>query len=144
VNEPRCDHCAVVDVAVRYAVACDTRDWRLFDDVFLPAARADYGEGFRHDGRDGIVTMIRSTLGGCGPSQHLLGSHVVAIDGDTATSSCQIRAWHRGVGDLAEVTYEAIGSYHDELVRTPAGWRIAFRRMDVIAEIGPRDVLGPG
>jgi hypothetical protein len=29
-------------------------------------------------------------------------------------------------------------------VRTPAGWRIAFRRMRVIAELGTRDVLGPG
>jgi hypothetical protein len=146
VNDPgtSCDHCAVVDVAVRYAVACDRRDWRLFEEVFLPDVRTQYTAEFQVDGRDAVVAMVRSMLGGCGPTQHLLGSHVVAIDGDRATASCQIRAWHRGVGDAAELTYEAIGSYHDELVRTPDGWRIAHRRMDVIAELGTRDVLGPG
>jgi hypothetical protein len=143
-QEPSCDHCAVVDVQVRYAVACDTRDWALFDQVFLADVRTDYGEGFQPQGRDAVVGMVRSMLGGCGPTQHLVGSHVVALDGDRATAACQIRAWHRGVGDLADTTYEAIGSYHDELVRTPDGWRIAFRRMVVIAELGTRDVLGPG
>jgi hypothetical protein len=134
----------VVDVAVRYAVACDTRDWGLFDDVFLPDVSAEYGPEYQVDGRDAVVAMIRSMLGGCGPTQHLVGSHVVAIDGDRARASCQIRAWHRGAGAAADLTYEAIGSYHDELVRTPDGWRIAKRRMDVIAELGTRDVLGPG
>jgi hypothetical protein len=134
----------VVDVAVRYAVACDTRDWARFDDVFVEDVRTSYGPEYQVDGRAAVVAMIRSMLGGCGPTQHLVGSHVVAIDGDRATASCQIRAWHRGVGDAADLTYEAIGSYHDELARTPAGWRITFRRMDVIAELGTRDVLGPG
>jgi hypothetical protein len=138
------DHREIVAVAVRYASACDTRDWKLFEDVFVPDVRTDYASEFRHEGRDEVVAMIRSMLGGCGPTQHLLGSHVVSIDGDRATSSCSIRAFHVGRGAANGLTYEAIGAYHDELVRTEAGWRISFRRMDVIAELGTRDVLAPG
>ena len=138
------DHREIVAVAVRYASACDTRDWKLFEDVFVPDVRTEYGTEFRLEGRDEVVAMIRSMLGGCGPTQHLLGSHSVSVDGDRATSSCAIRAFHIGIGAATGKSYEAIGAYHDELVRTRAGWRISRRRMDVIAELGTRDVLAPG
>ena len=138
------DRLDIAAVQIRYATACDRRDWALFDDIFLPDVVADYGVGFRFEGRDAVVASIRSMLGGCGPSLHLLGNHRVEEDAGVVRAACSIRAFHRGLGEHAETTYEALGEYHDIVVRTPSGWRIAERRMDVAAELGSRVVLGPG
>ena len=138
------DHLAIAALQIRYATACDRRDWALFDDVFLPDVRADYGPGFRFEGREAVVASIRSMLGGCGPSQHLVGNHRVEEAAGEIRASCSIRAFHRGLGDVADLTYEALGEYHDVVVSTPSGWRIARRRMEVSAELGSRVVLGPG
>lgn len=136
---------AVIGTLNRYADACDRRDWSLFDEVFTEDAVGDYGPGFVQHGRTAIVASIRSFLGGCGPTQHLLGNYDVELaDGaDTATASCKVRAFHLGRGDKASLSYEAIGSYHDELRRTPQGWRIAHRRMVTSINLGTMDVLGP-
>jgi hypothetical protein len=133
-----------VEVALgRYARACDSRDWAQFDAVFAPDAFADYGE-FQLQGREAIVASIRSFLGGCGPSQHLLGNFVITTAGKSADSLCYIRAFHRGKGDKAHLTYEVFGEYQGHWRRLPEGWRAVEWTMRVSCEIGTRDVLGPG
>jgi hypothetical protein len=68
----------------------------------------------------------------------------VTIDADRATSVCQARVLHIGAGELSDLTYECIGSYRDDLVRTDAGWRIAARRFEVTITLGDTSVLRPG
>jgi hypothetical protein len=65
------------------------------------------------------------------------------IDGDEARASCRVRAFHQGVGDHSADTYEILGTYYHELVRTADGWRTRQLRMDITAELGTRDVLQP-
>ena len=126
----------------RYADAADRRDWSLFDEVFTPDATADYPTS-KLSGREAIVRLIRNALGGCGPSQHLLGNHTAQLDGDAAHASCKVRAFHQGSGDRSASTYELLGTYYHELVRTPDGWRTRHLRMTIAAETGTRDVLQP-
>lgn len=128
----------VIDVLVRCAAAFDARDWDALDDVFTEDATA-YGE----EGRGAAVTLVRSLLGGCGPSQHLLGNHQVVVDGDRATSTCKARVYHAGAGDRSGLSYECFGNYHDDLVRTGSGWRIARRDFEVTISLGDISVLQP-
>jgi hypothetical protein len=137
------DRAEVFDVLNRYGEGCDTRDWSLFERVFTADATADYGRS-QLSGRDEIVALIRRNLGGCGPTQHLLGNHTARIEGDEAHASCNVRAFHQGVGDRASDTYEVLGTYHHDLVRTADGWLTRHLRMDVAAELGERAVLQPG
>jgi hypothetical protein len=139
------DRSAVIEVTIGYSTALDQRDWKLLDEVFLPDVVIDYSTGTRVEGRDRVIAQIRSVLEGRGPTQHLLGNHVVTVNDDRATSSCQVRAFSAGApdGPHAGDVYELFGSYHDSLVRIPAGWRIAHRRMEVTFESGNRAVLGP-
>ena len=65
---------AVIDVLVRCAAAFDARDWPSLDDLFTEDINA-YGA----QGREAVVTTIRSFLGGCGPSQHLLGNYLFIV-----------------------------------------------------------------
>lgn len=137
------DRSAIIALLNRYADACDRRDWALFEQVFTPDVTGDYGPGYQRPDRAAIIASIQSNLGGCGPTQHLLGNYDVAVDGDRATSTCRVRAYHCGSANEPELFYECFGRYEDELLRTPDGWRITHRRMRVDIERGTRSVLKP-
>jgi hypothetical protein len=142
VATPAEDRFAVIETLDRYAVALDTRDWPLLDRVFTPDATADYG-ATRCASRDQIRKMIERMLGGCGPTQHLLGVYRVEISGDEAASTCKVRAHHVGRESQAQLQYECFGEYRDHLVRTPEGWRIRHRAMQITHETGTRAILRP-
>jgi hypothetical protein len=65
------DRTAIVDLLNRYSTCLDKRDWSGLDDVFHPDAKGHYGSLI--EGRSAIIASIRSFLGDCGQSQHLLG-----------------------------------------------------------------------
>lgn len=132
---------AVMQILIEYAKACDNRSWTNFDSIFTPEVSVDYAGEIVIDGRDKVVAMIRSMLGGCGPTQHLLGNHEITIDGNNAQSRCYVRAIHAGLGEEAQTVYEVWAEYHDNLERTSDGWRIFQRTMLVHKETGSRDVL---
>ena len=134
---------AIKDVLTRYARACDERDWPAFDAVFAETVSVNYGGEFELDGRGAVVDLIRSMLGGCGPTQHLLGNFEIAVEGEHACSACYVRAAHAGLGDRSDSCYEVWAEYRDALVLTSEGWRIAERHMLVHKEVGSRDILGP-
>jgi len=134
------DRAAVVDSVNRYATALDSRDWALLDEVFVSDVVVDFG-GRVVSGREAVRDLVRRMLGGSGPSQHLLANHRVELHGEAARCVSQVRAFSAGVGAAAGRSYELLGEYRDELVRTPDGWRIARREMTVRHEIGSRDVL---
>ena len=126
------DRLEISDVLIRYAVSLDSRDWAQLATCFTGDAVAEYGElAGRNDGRDEIVATCRHTLEGLDASQHLVGNFVVACDGDEATASCYLHAQHYLVSANGANTFVVGGTYYDRLVRSPDGWRIAHRRLDV-------------
>jgi hypothetical protein len=132
----------IVDTLNAYAMCLDARDWVGLNNVFHPQAVGVYGATFT--GRAAIIESIRSFLGGCGPSQHLLGNYQIAIEGDNAQSATKARVLHVGAGERADLTpYEAIGVYRDRHVRTSEGWRIIHRQFDVQITLGDFNVLQP-
>jgi hypothetical protein len=133
------DREAIVERLAEVAAALDERDWTALGAAFTPDAR-----GYSVTGREAIVARVREHLGGCGPSQHLLGNVRVVVDGDTATSRTYGRVYHVGLGERAGAFSECIGEYRDSWVRTAEGWLMSGRRFVVTIEIGDRAVLQPG
>lgn len=129
-------------VLIGYARLCDGRDWTLMEQVFSADASATYGGRALPDGA-AILAMLRNNLGGCGPTQHLLGNLQVWVEDEQVNSRIEVRASHRGTGEKKELTYDCMGHYQDRWTRTPQGWRIAHRAMTVTLEFGSRQVLGP-
>lgn len=128
------DRAAIVDVLYRYATALDGRDWDLLSEVFTEDAVGVYTGRINRtfEGREAIVGLVSSALTGLDVSQHMISNPVVQIDGDSAESRCYLRAQHYMAHPPAgATTHEVGGTYHDRLVRTPAGWRIAHRRLEV-------------
>lgn len=133
------DRDAIAERLAEVAAALDTRNWTALGEAFTEDAR-----GYGATGRDAVVACVREHLGGCGPSQHLLGNVRVTVDGETASSLTYARVHHLGLGDRAGDFYECMGEYHDTWVRTPEGWLLTGRRFSVTIELGDRSVLQPG
>ena len=121
----------VVDVAVRYATALDTRDWDLLRTCFVPDAVAVYEGLGRCDGYGAIEDVCRTALTPLDASQHMIGNFAVTVDGAAARMSCYLQAQHvRRTADGGP-NFMMAGRYDDELVRTAEGWRISRREFSV-------------
>jgi ketosteroid isomerase-like protein len=121
------DRQAIVDVTHAYCWALDTRDWDALDDVFTPDAVAALTDP--QHGIDAIKARVAAALGPLDESQHLVATHQVVVDGDRATCRCYIQAQHVKRGTPGGDNFIFAGRYEDELVRTPAGWRIERRAL---------------
>lgn len=117
------DHHDIVQLTHDYCWALDTSDWDALRSVFTPDAVTDLGAGGQR-GIDEIIERVSSALSVFETTQHLVGTHQVRIDGETATCRCYLQAQHvRPTGKKL-----LIGArYEDECVRTTDGWRIAKR-----------------
>jgi 3-phenylpropionate/cinnamic acid dioxygenase small subunit len=124
------DHLDITDVLVRYATGIDRRDWPLFRTVFTDDCELDYGEIGRWTGIDAVTDFMEQSHAMAGHTLHRLTNHAIAIDGDTASGRTYIDALIMSGDNTSGVN--AVGYYDDDLVRTPAGWRIARRRFTVV------------
>lgn len=122
------DRVEIQDLLARYTHAIDTRDWNALDRVFTPDAHIDYSAfGGAAGGLDEIKRFLAESMPMFESFQHLVGSSVVDIDGDTATARtiCHNPMVLKG-GQDPHLLICGLW-YRDKLVRTPAGWRIAER-----------------
>lgn len=118
----------IIDVAIAYTWALDTRHLDDLREVFIPNATADL-RGVACTGVDEIIDRIGSSILRLDVTQHLVGNHQVRIDGDTATHRCQLQGQHVLAGTAGGDNRIVAGVYEDRFVRTPGGWRIAHRVM---------------
>lgn len=121
------DLAGIAEVINRYSTSMDSRQWDLMDDVFLDNATVDMNDAMFCRGRTQILHLIRTAIECCSITHHMNSNIEAVVDGDTARVTSKFRAWHRGRGVREHLTFEALGYYHDEFLRTPEGWRIQHR-----------------
>jgi 3-phenylpropionate/cinnamic acid dioxygenase small subunit len=136
------DRVAIVDVTFAYAWALDMKQWDELTDVFLPDATAELSSPMLH-GVEAIQQRVASALTLLDASQHLISNHQVEVDGDTARCRCQLSAQHVRRGVEGGETFIVGGRYEDDLVRTPAGWRIRHRKLTIEWREGNAAVMFP-
>jgi hypothetical protein len=120
------DKQAIYKVIVRYCRGIDRLDMELVRSCYHPGA-VDHHTGFEGE-RDGFVAWVESALRRLVGTMHLVGNHLVEIDGDVARSETYCTAFH-----LADPSDPAAGSittgirYVDRFERRAGDWRIAER-----------------
>ena len=135
---------AIADVLYRYATALDARDWQLLEQVFAEDAVYAIGAYGECAGPRAIGERLSQLLGAYDATQHLIGNAVIEVDGARARSTSYVRAYHHWIEADGPRTMEVGGVYRDELTRTPQGWRIARRVLDVVWREGVAKIAGPG
>jgi hypothetical protein len=118
------DIAAITRIINQYALAIDLREWTMMDEVFHPEGEIVMGE-WRFTAARGVA-HIRECIERCSLTHHANSNIMVDVNGDRARATTYVRAWHRG-GPGDGQSFECVGQYLDELVRTPVGWRISRR-----------------
>lgn len=121
---------------VAFAHAMDERDWDAFADITSADFTAELGQGVL-EGRDTIISFMRSFLDNCGTTQHLLGNVIVDVDGETAKSSAYVCDMHLGSGDRSDMTFHTLGRYNDEWHKIDDCWLMVHRVKDNRGWVGP-------
>ncbi len=122
------DRQQIIDLAIAYTWALDTKQLDELDQVFAEDAVGDL-RGVVCNGRDEIKARIGGAVLRLDATQHLVANHQVAVDGDRATHRCHLQSQHVLAGCDGGENYIVGGYYQDQLVRTADGWRIAHRLM---------------
>ncbi len=138
------DRIEIDELLARYARALDYRNFHELDDIFTPDATFDAGGLGSPMGPAAIREMIEGTIGHLDATQHLVGKSLIdfADDGDSAEVRTYLISQHIRESAPGPVkNYFLGGEYYDRVVRTPAGWRIAYRRLDRLWKQGDRAVI---
>jgi uncharacterized protein (TIGR02246 family) len=131
------DNESIRALLVAYGRALDKRDFKAYGALFARDGSWKGGMGTAI-GPDAIAKMVEAGFGRMSPSlyessNHVMSSHAVDINGDSAT------AWSRWtwvvVGANGKPQTERAGHYEDTLVREDGKWK--FKSRQAFTEINP-------
>ena len=89
--------------------------------------------------------MIEGALSTVDSTQHLVAKSLIEVHGDTADVRTYLISQHIRESAPTEVKHYFIGAeYVDRVVRTPEGWKFAYRRLDRMWKEGDRSVIARG
>jgi uncharacterized protein (TIGR02246 family) len=126
------DELAVRNVVARLALYADGPDVDAYVDLFAPDAVWDM-PGAPRTGHDEIRagSEERRAAGQIGPgsnTRHVVSTVAVTVEGDRAVADSY---WQFFVDTATAPRLQLMGTYHDELVRTAAGWKLARRHISI-------------
>lgn len=127
-----------------FARILDGKQWDRLGDVFAEDISFDYGSGKDEKGMTALTHNMRRFLDQCGGTQHLIGSIIVDVDGDAATSRAYVQARHQRADDPAGPIFDSNGEYVDRWERRAQGWRIVRRDALWAAHSGDPAILHAG
>lgn len=110
-----------------FARILDGKNFADAGDVFAEDVTYDYGPGGSGTGLAQLRAVFEFFLAPCGPTQHLIGSTIITVEGNTALSRCYVQARHQKSDDLNGPVYDTNGEYIDRWEHRPEGWRIVRR-----------------
>lgn len=138
------DRTEVVELTLRMAWHLDHCEWDSLVSLFTDEVLLDYtslngGEPV-HVPRPDVIAKWRSNRSGLKATQHLLGNHIVTLDGDTATATAMFQATHSLPNDFGGPLWTLGGEYRYGFVRTEEGWRISALTMNILWADGNRNI----
>uniref|UniRef100_A0A832H6J4 Nuclear transport factor 2 family protein n=1 Tax=Oscillatoriales cyanobacterium SpSt-402 TaxID=2282168 RepID=A0A832H6J4_9CYAN len=136
------DRDAIINAVNQIAIMADLRNWDACRDAFSDRVETDYtsltgGQPSTVNAEDlvnGWKNFFSQTFK---VTQHLIGSHVVTIQGDTATCLSNFQAHHVYL-DSVKGTWTLGGVYEHGLIQTPQGWQVNRMKMTWTWESGNR------
>jgi len=143
-RDPLLDERAISRGLSLFARILDGKHWDRLGDVFADDIVFDYGSGRDESGMAALRHNMTRFLDRCGGTQHLIGSLLIDIDGDRATSRSYVQARHQRMDDPAGPVFDSNGEYVDQWQRRPEGWRIVRRDALWAAHSGDPAILAAG
>ena len=140
------DRTDIADVLYRYSSAVDSFDKDgVRSCLAVPVLRVDLiGEAVTDP--DALANWIAEATATCIWQHHLLNVYHVDIDGDQASTLSYLTSYQVFEED-PNAAIILVARYHDELRRTPDGWKLSKRVMELLwgetkPDAGYLDTLG--
>jgi len=106
----------------RYLRTLDLKRWDEFEQLFLPSATGDYGEGLAFGSRAELVAYMREQLVGSMVTMHHCHHPEISVDGDRARGTWYLE--DKVLVPAFRFVLEGAAFYDDRYRRTDDGWRI--------------------
>ncbi len=120
------DRLAIAELPQLYMRGLDRLDRQLLRDQFWDDAHLDYG--IYTGGADGFADFCMDALSGHAANHHILGQHLVEIDGDRATGEIYFQAYHRVTDEDGQARDVMIaGRYLDRYEKRDGVWKFTYR-----------------
>jgi uncharacterized protein (TIGR02246 family) len=121
-NDQAMDQRAIERLILDYAAANDAGDWEAVANSFTEAGRMSrpVAPDEFTEGREAILAAFKARPPR--KTRHIIANIRVDVEGDRAQAESQIMLFTGP--DMAPL----VGSFHDQLIRTPGGWRFTERR----------------
>jgi len=125
------DRTDIADVLYRYSSAVDSFDKEGLRSCLADDISAQYGNSEPVTDADTLANWITDATATCIWQHHLLNVYHVDIDGDHAKTLSYLTSYQVFEED-PKAAIILVARYHDELRRTPDGWKIAKRVMELL------------
>jgi hypothetical protein len=125
------DRLDVTDVLYRYSSCIDSFDTEGVRDTLADDVEARYGNLDPVSGGDALAEWIDGATAAIIWQHHLLSVYHVDVDGDSAKALSYLTSY-QVFKDDPNVAKTLVARYHDELRRTPEGWKISRRTAEFL------------
>ncbi|WAL68427.1 nuclear transport factor 2 family protein [Amycolatopsis cynarae] len=139
------DRAAIVETCNRMGWHADRREWDELAGIFAGEVLLDYtslngGEPAKLSPAQ-ITDAWSKVLGGFDATQHLIATHLVTVEGDTAVCTANFQATHRLANPFGGPLWTLGGTYRFDLVRSGEAWKITAVVMTATWADGNRDLM---
>lgn len=126
------DRQEIEQILYDYANFLDLNEPKSLVALFTPDCHIAYGPDHGADGAEAYLATLEHEKFGvgaffAGTSHHVSNVVIEFTDDDTAGVRSVLYAWHRYNRERPDGI--VMGQYHDVVVRTPDGWKIARREL---------------
>jgi uncharacterized protein (TIGR02246 family) len=118
------------DLLLAFANGLDDKDWAAYASTFTEDGVFEI-LGQRRVGRAEIAAGPERDLTSFDRTQHFSTNHLIAVDGDAATTRSYLLGVHLPRADQPAVHTDIGGCYHCTCLRTDEGWRFTHVRLEV-------------
>jgi SnoaL-like domain len=125
------DRTDIADVLYTYSSTVDSFDYEGLRGVLADDIWAQYGNGDPVEGADKLAGWIAEATATVIWQHHLLNVYHITIDGDQAKTLSYLTSY-QVFEENPEAAIILVARYHDELRRTPDGWKISRRIMELL------------
>lgn len=136
------DRIAIIETANRIGILSDRRDWEAVKNCFTDQVEFDYtslngGEPTTIAAATQVQQWADFFSSTFKTTQHLIGSHAVTINGNTASAIAHFQAHHTYL-DANKTAWLLAGTYDYEFARSAHGWKVQKMKMTPLWETGDR------
>jgi hypothetical protein len=139
------DRLAIAELSSSMCLLVDSRDWAALEELFDDPVRVDYTSLFGGEVQSvsppDLVGGWREILGHLDATHHLIGGHVITIDGKHATCAANVQGTHMLANEAGGPLWTVGGRYDMELTRGEDGWRICALTLTARWVTGNRQIL---